>query len=75
MEINVKTGNLLSEPSNLAILASFEDGQLPAEVAGMLELDDFHGKLNQTILLYPRGAAAPRRLLLVGLGKRASANG
>ncbi len=73
MEIKVKTGDLLREPSDLAMLATFEDVPLPAEVAGLLEPDDFRGKANQTLLLYPRGAVAPRRLLLVGLGKREKA--
>jgi len=70
MEITVKTGNLLHEPSDLAMLATFEDAALPSEVTDLLEPKDFRGKANETLLLYPRGAAAPRRLLLVGLGKR-----
>jgi leucyl aminopeptidase len=36
----------------------------------LLEPADFKGGTNQLLLLYPRGAVAPRRLLLVGLGKR-----
>ncbi len=72
MEIIVKTGSLLREPSDLAMLACFEDVPLPSEVASLLELEDFLGKANQTLLLYPRGSVAPRRLLLVGLGKRAA---
>jgi leucyl aminopeptidase len=36
----------------------------------MLEPEDFRGRAKQTLLLYPRGDIAPRRLLLVGLGKR-----
>lgn len=70
MEITVKTGDVLHESSDLAILASFSGAHLPTEASGLLELDDFQGSARQTLLLYPRGAAAPRRLLLVGLGKR-----
>jgi leucyl aminopeptidase len=60
----------LREPSELAMLASFEDTPLPVEVAGLLEPVDFRGRAGQTLLLYPRGALASKRLLLVGLGKR-----
>lgn len=70
MEIAVRTGDLLAEPSDLAMLATFEDAPLPAEVAGLLEPEDYRGRSQHKVLLYPRGAVAPRRLLLVGLGKR-----
>ncbi len=73
MEIIVKSGDLLREPSELAILATFEGAALPADVASLLEPKDFAGKANQTLLLYPRGAVAPKRLLLVGLGKQEKA--
>ena len=70
MNITVKTGSVLHEDSDLGILATFEDVALPDAVAGLLEPADYHGRAGQTLLLYPRGALAPRRLLLVGLGKR-----
>lgn len=73
MEINVKTGDLLRDPSDLAMLGCFEDVPLASEVVALLEPSDFNGRANQTLLLYPRGAVAPRRLLLVGLGKREKA--
>jgi leucyl aminopeptidase len=69
MEINVQTGDVLQAASDLAVLGCFQDVPLPAEVANLLEPTDFVGRANQTLLLYPRGALAPRRLLLVGLGK------
>jgi len=72
METIVKTGDQLREPADLAMLATFEDAPLPAEVAALIEPEDFQGRLNQTLLLYPRGALAPKRLLLVGLGKIAN---
>lgn len=74
MEIVVKTGDLLQESVELAMLATFEDAGLPALVAELLEPQDFSSKANQTLLLYPRGTVAPRRLLLVGLGKRDAVN-
>lgn len=69
MKIHVQGGDILHAESDLAILGVFEDAPLPAAVAGLLEPSDFRGRANQTLLLYPRDAVAPRRLLLVGLGK------
>jgi leucyl aminopeptidase len=74
MEISVRAGDVLREPSDLGMLATFEDASLPAEVAGLFEPADFRGRAKQTLLIYPHGAVAPRRLLLVGLGKRESLN-
>ena len=68
MEIKVQDGDVLQAESDLAVFATFEDAPLPSEVADLLEPNDYRGRANQTLLLYPRGAVAPRRLLLVGLG-------
>ena len=73
MDIQVKSGDLLAQPSELAVLGVFEDEPLAEPVASLLEVADFRGRAQQTLLLYPRGALAPRRLLLVGLGKRDTA--
>jgi leucyl aminopeptidase len=70
MEITVRAGDLLREPADLAVLAAFEDVPLPAAVADLIESGDFRGRPKQALLVYPRGAAEPRRLLLLGLGKR-----
>lgn len=69
MEIRVETGDLLQRPSEMAALVVLEDSALPTAVADLLEPGDFRGRSGQVLLLYPRGAVAPRRLLLVGLGK------
>ncbi len=74
MEIKAQTGDILHTDSDLAVLGSFEDLPLPEAVAGLLVPGDFSGRAGQTLLLYPRGAIAPKRLLLVGLGKREKAN-
>lgn len=74
MDIKVKSGEILKETSELAILGTFEGAALPAEVASLLEPKDYEGKNGQTLLLYPRGAVAPKRLLLVGMGKAEKAN-
>lgn len=70
MQIVVQTGELLRAPSDLAVLATFEDEPLPGPIAELLEAKDYRGRPKQSLLLYPRGAAEPRRLLLLGLGKR-----
>ncbi len=69
MEISVRVGDVLHEPADLAVLATFEDTPLPAGLDGLLEPADFAGKAKQSLLLYPRGAVTPRRLLLLGLGQ------
>jgi leucyl aminopeptidase len=73
MEITIKVGELLREPADLAVLAAFEGAELPPEVAALIEADDFAGRARQSLLVYPRGAVAPRRLLLLGLGSRDAA--
>lgn len=75
MEIKVQSGDVLGETSELAVVGAFENDPLPAAVAGLLEPQDFRGKAGETLLLYPRGLVAPKRLLLVGLGPRAKATG
>lgn len=70
MDIRVQTGDLLQAQFDLSVFGVFENVPLPAEIAGLLEPADFRGSVKQTLLLYPRGAAPARRLLLVGLGKR-----
>lgn len=70
MEMTVQAGNVLDTAADLAILATYEEVGLPDALAGLLEADDYKGSAKQTALLYPRGAVAPRRVLLVGLGKQ-----
>lgn len=70
MRISVQTGDVLREPAELAVLVVYEQEALPDAVAALLEADDFKGKAKQSLLLYPRDALAPRRLLLLGIGKR-----
>lgn len=68
MEIGVRAGDVLSEPAGLAVLAVVQGTDLPPTVAELVEPGDFTATANQTVLLYPRGAVAPTRLLLLGLG-------
>ena len=50
--------------------AAFADVPLSAELEHLLETEDFKEEAGQEQLLYPHGAVAPCRLLLIGLGKR-----
>ena len=74
MEIKIDPGDILQAESDLAVLGCFEDIPLSSPVSSLLELGDFSGSTGQTLMLYPRGAIAPKRLLLVGLGKREKAS-
>ncbi|MFZ4810420.1 MAG: leucyl aminopeptidase [Ilumatobacteraceae bacterium] len=67
MQINVDIGDVLEATTGLGVYLAFE-GALPDSVAGLLEDGDFAAKPNQTVVVYPKGAVTPRRLLLVGLG-------
>lgn len=73
MEIKIDPGDILQAESDLTVLGCFEEIPLPSPVSSLLEPGDFSGSTGKTLLLYPRGAIAPKRLLLVGLGKRENA--
>ncbi len=66
MEIKIQAGNILQAESDLAVLATFEDAPLPVEVADLLEPNDYRGRTNQTLLLYPRGASPPSACCWLG---------
>lgn len=68
MQIEVVAGDPVDEECALAALLAAEGSALPDAVTGAFEPADFTGKANHTRLIYPRGAVAPVRLLLVGLG-------
>lgn len=72
IQIEARAGDVLSTGSDLGVLAVMEGDALPAPVAGLFEAGDFHGKPDETLLLYTRRDGAPRRLLLVGLGQRSA---
>jgi len=54
----------------LLVIGAWEGEQLAPPFAALIEADDWSGAFKKTLLIYPRGALAARRLLLVGLGKR-----
>ncbi|MBL8145952.1 MAG: leucyl aminopeptidase, partial [Anaerolineae bacterium] len=72
MNITLQTGELLHTLSDFAVLAVFSDIPLPSDVAELFVAEDFTAAAGQTLLLYPRGVVAARRLLLVGMGPSSS---
>lgn len=74
MNITVTYSDALHTDAPLLALGTWEHEPLDPAIADLLEASDWSSKYKRTQLLYPRGALAPRRLLLVGLGKRADFN-
>lgn len=72
MIITQQSGHILQTQSEFAALCVFADLPLPPGAAELLVTEDFTATAGQTLLLYPRGVLAPRRLLLVGMGPSAS---
>ena len=52
----------------LAGRAAAFDRALDGRISARIEAGDFRGKRDETLLLYPDGAIAAKRLLLLGLG-------
>lgn len=81
MKISVTQGNIAEQKTDAIILNLFEGVTEPAGASGAVDkaLDgairdlitggDFSGKFKSLAILYPRGQLAPRRIILVGLGK------
>src|SRR5712692_1825351 len=81
MQINVKQGRIQDEATDLIVVNLFEgvtsaggatgavDAALNGMIGDVLTSGDFKGKLNATIVFYPRGVLAAKRALMVGLGK------
>lgn len=72
MQIDVRAGDVLTEPSDLAVLALTEGSDLPPGVGELIEPTDVPVKPNKVMTVYPRGAIAPTRLMLLGLGSAES---
>ena len=67
MRFNVKTGDVLKEQVDLAVVFADEKAELPENCQNYLA-DDFSGNL-QTLLLYTRKCRFAVPVLLVGLGE------
>jgi leucyl aminopeptidase len=70
MELDVRSGDVLAEQSDLGVVFVFDGDDLPSAVAGVVEPADVSTKPNSLTVVYPKGAAAPTRLMVVGLGAR-----
>lgn len=83
MEIKIKVGEIQKEQMELIVLGSFEDQiglsqaaaavnqGLDGQIALIVTDGDFKGKAKEVALLYTSGRGAAKRVLLVGLGKKA----
>jgi leucyl aminopeptidase len=81
MEINVIRGAIQEQETDLIVVNLFEgvtepdgatgavDRALGGAIRDLIAGGDFKGKLNETAVLYPRGAIPARRVLVAGLGK------
>ena len=69
MNVSVRAGVALTEATDLAVVAVAQGDALPDSIAQLMNPADFSGKVEETALLYPRGAVEPKRVLLVGLGE------
>jgi len=84
MDITLRSGELHAQASELWAVGLFEgeggfspalralDALLGGRITQLVEAGDVKGKAKELTLLYPFGALAAQRLLLVGLGKRES---
>ena len=82
MNIKVKQGGIAGEAAEVLVLSGYEDETaleknieaLDRSLGGQLrefrKTGEFKGKPNQIVLLHTRGAVPPKRILLVGLGKK-----
>ena len=83
MKIHVQRGKIAAYRTEALVLTHFEDSTSPEGPAGLLDQScggqirdllaggDFQGKLFQTSVLYMRGSIPGKRIVIVGLGKRA----
>lgn len=81
MDIKIENGNIVESGADTLIVNLFEGVTAPGGATGAVDKalggmisdlvagGDFKGKAGEVAVLYPRGAAAARRVLVVGLGK------
>ncbi|MCB8976740.1 MAG: leucyl aminopeptidase [Ardenticatenaceae bacterium] len=86
MKINIQQGEIQSVTADTLIVNLFDDVTTPSGATGAIDraLDgaiseliasgDLTGKAGEVGVLYPRGAIAAKRVLVVGLGKRVGFN-
>ncbi|MBX7253717.1 MAG: hypothetical protein K1X50_17175, partial [Candidatus Promineofilum sp.] len=84
MDIQVQKGSIESSAADTIIVNLFEGVTTPGGATGVVDQalggaisdliagGDLQGKAGEVAVLYPRGAIAARRVLVVGLGKAES---
>jgi leucyl aminopeptidase len=73
MHITIHQESLLHRAAPLVVLIAWQDEPLPTGIAELFAAEDFQGKANQMLLLYPGDALPAQRLLLLGLGEQSAA--
>ena len=83
MKIQVKQSGIAGEATEVLVLVGYEDDSNFGQSGDMLDRSlgghlrelrknkEFRGKNHETVLIHTRGAIPPKRILLVGLGKKA----
>jgi leucyl aminopeptidase len=83
MDLKLKIGEIQKEQAELIVLGMFEDQSglspsaasldqaLDGQIVALTTAGDFKGKAKELALIYATGKKAPKRVLLVGLGKEA----
>ena len=88
MDQEVKAGRIEEEPTELAVLMSFESEKMPAKPSSLRRFDaalggavkalyadnEFRGKKGQSAIIHTLGKVKAKRLLLLGLGEKAKFN-
>ncbi|KAB8142022.1 leucyl aminopeptidase [Chloroflexia bacterium SDU3-3] len=72
MNISINAAEPFGYQTPLLALATWEGETLPEAIAPLIEAGDWTGKAKQSLVIYPRGAVAASRVLLVGLGPKAA---
>ena len=85
MDVRVKQVRIESETADAVVLTHFQgdetlleegvkiDRLLGGAVRELLKSGEFQGKLNQTVVLHSQGKLPAKRIVLLGLGRRADA--
>jgi leucyl aminopeptidase len=71
MNLSLKSGSIAEIQTPLAIVGVFAGEALPPLVSSLIDADDFTGGFKKTLLVTGGKQLAARRILLLGLGKRA----
>lgn len=86
MKISIEFGKMVEKASEISIIGLFQgerslngdagviDKTLGGAISELIDSGEFEGKLNQIAVIHTRGAIPPKRILVIGLGKRTEFN-